>query len=245
MRVYGIIGYPLSHSFSQQYFTEKFHREGITDCRYGNFPLASIGEFRRLLDEQPQLRGLNVTIPFKQIVMPLLDETPGIPQTLHACNCIRIDAGKTYGYNTDVTGFEQSLLPRLQPHHTRALVLGSGGAAEAVRFVLQKLKIVHHTVGRQMKRGVTYVYTDLNERIMEENMLIINTTPLGTFPAMGECPAIPYQHLSPRHLLFDLVYNPEKTLFLQKGEERGAATENGLAMLRIQAEESWRIWNTD
>jgi shikimate dehydrogenase len=243
MRVYGIIGYPLGHSFSQKYFTEKFVREGIADCSYQMFSLPDIAELKNIIANTPNLCGLNVTIPHKQSVLTFLDDTSKLPQGLQACNCIKISNGKLVGYNTDVIGFEQSLLPKLKPHHTHALILGNGGAAEAVKFVLQKLNINYKIVSRKFHHSSHLTYIDVNKQILKEHTLIINTTPLGTSPNINECPAIPYQYLTAQHFLFDLVYNPAKTLFLQKGEGQGAATQNGYDMLLIQAEESWRIWN--
>ena len=245
MRVFGIIGYPLDHSFSQKYFTEKFRREGISDCKYETFPIKNIEELQQVLKQQPQPEGLNVTIPYKQAILSFLDDLTNIPFGLNACNCIRIIDGKLVGYNTDVTGFERSLLSLLNNHHKRALILGNGGAAEAVKFVLQRLHINYKIVGRKIHKDAELTYADLNETIIKENLLIINTTPLGTFPAIDGYPGIPYQFLTPQHLLYDLVYNPEKTLFLKKGEERGALIKNGYEMLVIQAEESWKIWNIE
>jgi len=243
MKVYGIIGYPLTHSFSKRYFTEKFLHEGISGCRYESFPIASVQEYAGILETNPGLVGLNVTIPHKKSILPLLDDTSGIPAGLDACNCIRLINGRSYGYNTDITGFERSLIRKLKHFHTRALVLGNGGAAEGVKFVLKKLGITYRVVSREPNGGLGYA--GLDETIIKENLLIINTTPLGTFPAVNECADIPYRYLTPEHLLFDLVYNPEKTLFLEKGEEQGAAIQNGYDMLVIQAEESWQIWNAD
>jgi shikimate dehydrogenase len=243
MRVFGIIGYPLGHSFSKKYFTEKFVREGITDCGYQMFPIQSIAELRNVITQNAAIAGLNVTIPHKQTVLAFLDDTSKLPQALKACNCIKIVNGKLVGYNTDVTGFEQSLLPKLKPHHTHALILGNGGAAEAVKFVLHKLNISYKIVSRKLHDGSHLTYADVNEQVIKEHTLIINTTPLGTSPNVKECAAIPYRYLTPQHFLFDLVYNPAQTLFLQKGEEQCTAIQNGYDMLVIQAEESWRIWN--
>lgn len=245
MKQYGIIGYPLSHSFSQKYFTEKFIREGIDDCNYAMFAIPDIAELKNIIADAPNLCGLNVTIPHKQSVLALLDDTSKLPQGLRACNCIKISNGKLIGYNTDVIGFEQSLLPQLKNHHTSALILGNGGAAGAVKFVLQKLNINYKIVSRKLHNGSHLTYADLNEPIIKEHTLIINTTPLGTFPNVNECADIPYRYLTPQHFLFDLVYNPAKTLFLQKGEQQGAAIQNGYDMLVIQAEESWKIWNSE
>ena len=243
MKTYGIIGFPLTHSFSKKYFTEKFQREGITDARYEVYPISTVDQVHGLISENPGLQGLNVTIPYKQSVLRHLDDVTNLPAGLQACNCIRIEKGKTFGYNTDVTGFELSVLPLLKKQHTAALVLGNGGAAEAVRSVLQKLKIPCTTVSRNVQHDGSLTYSRVNQAVIESNKLIINTTPLGTFPGTGECPDIPYRYLTPEHLLYDLVYNPEKTLFLQKGEARGAMVKNGYEMLVLQAEESWKIWN--
>jgi len=245
MKTYGLIGFPLSHSFSQKYFTAKFQKEGIVDCRYEAYPIRSVQEIKALIRSDPRLMGLNVTIPYKQSVLPFLDNTDRIPAGLSACNCISIKDGKMIGYNTDVTGFERSLLPSLQVYHTNALILGNGGAAEAIKFVLNKLKINYSLVSRKIHHDADFTYNDLGESEMKEHTLIINTTPLGTFPDINECPDIPYGFLTDQHFLYDLVYNPEKTLFLQKGEAAGAQIKNGYEMLVLQAEESWRIWNED
>lgn len=243
MRQFGLIGFPLSHSFSKRYFTQKFEKEGLDDCSYELYPLSGIDELPALLQAHSGIVGLNVTIPYKKAVWPLLHDAD-IPDGLHACNCIRVQEGKLTGYNTDAIGFEKSLLPLLKPHHRKALVLGNGGAAEAVLFVLKKLNIVTEVVSRTLHQGSTMQYEHLTETVMHENTLIINTTPLGMYPGIENCPAIPYQYITPQHLFYDLVYNPAKTLFLQKGEERGASIKNGEEMLVLQAEESWRIWNS-
>jgi shikimate dehydrogenase len=243
MRVYGIIGYPLGHSFSKKYFTEKFITEGIINCSYQMFPLPAVNELKNIIAGNPDLCGFNITIPHKQTVIALLDDTLKLPQGLQACNCIKIVNKKLIGYNTDVIGFEQSLLMQLKNNHKSALILGNGGAAEAVKFVLQKLNISYKIVSRKLHDGDHLTYTGLSEQTINEHTLIINTTPLGTFPNVNECPAIPYQYLTAQHFLFDLVYNPAKTLFLQKGEQQGTTIQNGYDMLVIQAEESWRIWN--
>ena len=245
MKTYGIIGFPLTHSFSGHYFTEKFIKEGITDCVYKTFPIHSIAEFPHLLRNNPDLVGLNVTIPHKQSVFQYLHTATGIPPGLKACNCIKIKGGKALGYNTDIAGFENSILPLLKEQHKHALILGNGGAAEAVKFVLQRLNIGYQVVSRNLHNGSTLTYADLDEKIITEHSLVINTTPLGTFPRNNSCPDIPYQFLHSKHLLYDLVYNPATTLFLQKGAEQGATIKNGFEMLVIQAEESWKLWNED
>jgi shikimate dehydrogenase len=243
MQQYGIIGYPLKFSFSQNYYTKKFLEEGILDASYSIFPIETAAEIKNILQQNSTLKGLNVTIPHKKNVIPFLTNTTNLPAGLNACNCIKIEGENLIGYNTDIVGFEKSLLPLLQPHHNKALILGNGGAANAVKYVLQKLNIPFLVVGRKMMEGIDLLYENLNEEILQEHLLIVNTTPVGTFPTIDECPIIPYQYLTKKHLLYDLIYNPEKTLFLQKGEEQGAAIKNGYEMLLLQAEENWRIWS--
>jgi len=242
MRLYGLIGYPLSHSFSKKYFTEKFEREGIPGCCYELFPLERITDLTKVLQREAELCGLNVTIPYKQQIIPFLTSMDQVVRNTGACNCIRIRDGRLEGFNTDVTGFERSLLTSLTPSHDRALVLGTGGAAKAVQYVLRKLDIPFLSIGRTAAPDVLD-YGNLTPELVGSHRLIINTTPLGMYPKLDECPDIPYQAIGSGHYLYDLVYNPEKTLFLAKGEERGAVIANGGDMLRIQAEESWRIWN--
>jgi shikimate dehydrogenase len=243
MRLYGLIGYPLSHSFSKKYFTEKFVREGIPGCRYELFPLSDINELPGLLESEGKLGGLNVTIPYKQRVIPFLHDRDPVVESTGACNCIRIRDRRLQGFNTDVTGFEVSLLHLLRKEHDRALVLGTGGAAQAVHHVLGRLGIPFLQVSRRASEGVMD-YASLTNELVAGHPLIINTTPRGMYPNVEECPDIPYEAIGPGHYLFDLVYNPERTLFMEKGMERGATTANGADMLRIQAEESWRIWNS-
>lgn len=243
MRLFGLIGQSLTHSFSEKYFSEKFAREGLADCRYLLFPLRSIQEIHNIRQQYPGLEGLNVTIPYKQQVLSFLDSRAGIPEGLNACNCIQIKNGKWAGFNTDLIAFKKSLIPLIRPVHKRALILGNGGAAAAVRFALKELGIDYTIVSRTLHSGATITYDQLSETIINEHLLIINTTPLGMFPDLVHCPDIPYRFLTKEHVLYDLVYNPAKTLFLQKGEERGAAIKNGEEMLILQAEESWRIWN--
>ena len=250
MRQFGLIGYPLSHSFSQKFFTEKFLQENIANASYHNFPIPSMESFTALWKENPNLEGLNVTIPYKKEVIPFLQHSSAVVQEIHACNCIRKFNNELYGYNTDVIGFEKSLLPFLQPHHTHALILGTGGAAAAVRWVLQKLNIQFQLVSRktntieantEMKASLSY--DQLSASVIETHTLIINTSPVGMYPNVNEAPPIAYEGITAQHHLYDLVYNPTETLFMQKGLEKGATVQNGLAMLHIQAEESWAIWN--
>lgn len=242
MRLFGLIGYPLTHSFSKKYFTEKFEKAGRTDCRYENFPLLSIGELTSVLEKYPQLEGLNVTIPYKKSVLYYLSDASDEVKKTGACNCIRISGGKLLGYNTDVAGFRRSLKKYLLPHHEKALVLGTGGAARAVEYVLSQLNIAYTSVSRNpSSQSITYPHVD--ENLLGDHLLIINTTPLGMTPLEEELPDLPYHALRADHLLFDLIYNPDKTLFLQEGEKKGATTVNGYEMLILQAEESWKIWN--
>lgn len=243
MKKFGLIGYPLDHSFSQRYFTEKFEKEGLYDCSYILFPIKSIDDLNETLNEHTELLGLNVTIPYKQLVISHLNSIDSLPGGIMTCNCIKIIDGKLFGYNTDVIGFEKSLMPLLQPYHKRALVFGNGGATAAIIYVLKKLGIEYEIVSRQLHDGSTITYEDLNEKTIKENLLIINTTPVGMFPNIKDVLPIPYGYTGPQHLFFDLIYNPGKTIFLQKAEAQGATIKNGLEMLKIQAEESWRIWN--
>jgi shikimate dehydrogenase len=242
MRQFGLIGYPLSHSFSKKYFTEKFSDEGIS-ASYENFPLENINALLPLIEKNPALEGLNVTIPHKQSVIAYLDKMSGVVRDIGACNCIRIKNKKLEGFNTDVTGFETALGAHLGPVHRSALVLGTGGAAKAVCYVLAKKEIPFLQVSRNAKPGLLS-YEDVTAPVLQEHQLIINTTPLGMYPEVSNCPDIPYEAIGETHYLFDLVYNPSMTLFLQKGKANGAIIENGYSMLEVQAEESWKIWNS-
>lgn len=241
MRAFGLIGKPLSHSFSKKYFTEKFIKENIVDCSYELFELQSIDELPHLISSHSELHGLNVTIPYKEVVLPFLQQQNDIVKAIGACNCIKIVDGKLYGFNTDVLGFKKSLTAHLSQHHKKALVLGSGGASKAIKHVLTQLGIEYLQVSRTRSNDAI-AYVDLNEDLLQSHTLIINTTPLGTFPNVETAPAIPYEFISNKHFLFDVVYNPAKTKFLLEGEKHGAQILNGLEMLVYQAEESWRIW---
>ncbi len=243
MNLYGLIGMPLAQSFSKRYFTEKFEKERIVEAGYELFPLENISAIKDLLATQPSLKGLNVTIPYKEQVIPFLSGLNEEARDIGACNCIKINGDQLTGFNTDAPAFKQSLLPQLQSHHKKALILGTGGAAKAVLYVLQSLGIEYAYVSRS--RGAGFTYDELNSAIVKEYPLIINSTPLGSFPKVDTAPDIPYEYLSADNYLYDLVYNPAKTLFLQKGEERGAAIKNGYEMLVGQAELSWQIWNDD
>ncbi len=244
-RLYGLIGYPLGHSFSLPYFTRKFEKEKI-QAEYRNFPLEQINEFEELVKRETNLVGLNVTVPYKQKIIPFLDALHPTARSIGAVNtiffCRKEGRLSLLGYNSDVTGFERSLKEHLKEGHKQALVLGSGGSSKAVIYVLDKLGIVSQVVSRQEGDGIL-TYGELNEEIIAANALIINTSPLGMYPKVEGFPDIPYSALGPRHLLFDLVYNPEKTLFLKRGQEQGASIVNGSDMLIYQAEGSWEIWN--
>ena len=244
MKVYGLIGYRLSHSFSKKYFSEKFIKENITGCVYENFPLESIQDFPKLLKDTVGFKGCNVTIPYKEDILTYLDELDAAAKEIGAVNVVKIlPDGRLKGYNSDYYGFKTSLekfIP-LQKKH-KALVLGTGGAAKAVAVALKDLSIPFLYVSRnKTENGITYA--ELNEKIIKEHSLIINTSPLGMYPEVETFPAMPYQFLSTEHYLYDLVYNPEITMFMQKGKEFGAHVENGLGMLIGQAEKAWEIWN--
>ncbi len=241
LRLFGLIGFPLTHSFSPDYFRQKFQREHI-EAAYNPFVLETISQLPELLQNYPSLEGLNVTIPYKESVMPYLDELSALARETGAVNCIRIADGKLTGYNTDVAGFCESLKPLLNSQHQHALVLGTGGASKAVQFGLKELGIGYQLVSRREEQGKRS-YTALTRRQMRDYQLIINTTPVGMYPDTEACPPLPYEVIGPDHLLFDLIYNPEETRFLAEGRKRGAITKNGLEMLQLQAEESWKIWN--
>lgn len=241
-KLYGLIGFPLGHTFSPGYFNAKFTREEI-DAEYKAFPIANVNELHQLLELYPDLSGLNVTTPYKEQVILLLDECDDIAAAAGAVNCIKITDGKTKGFNTDIIGFEQSLLPLLQPGMDKAIVLGSGGGAKAVMYVLDKNKISYINVSR-IAGDDSISYSELTDEILEGYKLIINTTPLGMYPFTESYPPIPYAALGPQHLLYDLIYNPEFTTFLQKGKQEGAMIKNGLQMLELQADASWAIWNS-
>ena len=247
MKLFGLVGYPLGHSFSKGYFENKFVSEDIKDADFLNFELESLDGLRELINRNPQLKGFTVTIPHKISMLPIVDEITDEVRKIGALNVVKIKRQNNKihltGYNTDVFGFEKSLLEQIQPNHKQALVLGKGGSANAVGFVLKKLGINCLFVSRSTKDENTISYSNLTEEIIHSCLLIINTTPLGMFPEVETCPNIPYQYLTDKHFLFDLVYNPEQTLFMQKGTEQGARVCNGYDMLCYQAEEAWEIWN--
>ena len=243
-RKFGLIGFPLSHSFSKGFFADKFTKEHIVNTQYENYPIESIDQFNQLWQEEPQLEGINITIPHKKAVISFLDHPSSVVKAINACNCIRKYNRKLYGYNTDVIGFEKSLTPFLQPHHQKALILGTGGAAAAVAWVLEKLGITFKYVSRTAIGNEVIGYEGLDSSIIKEHLLIINTSPVGMYPNVNDTPALEYTAITPAHHLYDLIYNPSETLFLTKGKERGASIQNGLEMLHLQAEASWEIWNS-
>ena len=244
MREYGLIGYPLTHSFSQKYFTEKFLRGGIVDAVFHAFSIPTVTDVQTVLQNHPALKGFCITIPYKKAILPFLHDSSAAVQQMGACNCVKIEGRKLLGYNTDVVGFENSFIKKLQPNHTKALILGTGGAAAAVEYTLKKLGIGYLSVSRTANKAENIVgYDDLDAAVMQEYTIIINCTPLGTYPKTDDAPGIPYELVTPNHYLFDLVYNPPLTKFLQLGLAKGAAIQNGYEMLVIQAEENWKIWN--
>lgn len=240
MKHYGIIGYPLGHSFSPAFFAEKFAREGI-DATYKAYPLEDIGLLPALLKSE-QLAGLNVTIPYKQAVIPFLNELDTDAAQVGAVNCIATGNGILRGYNTDITGFSKSLGPLLRPWHDRALILGTGGGARAVAHVLRKLGILYKQVSRNATEK-NLAYGDVNAGIVARHKLIINTTPLGMHPDIASFPRIAYDAMGAEHLAYDLVYNPAETVFLAKARAHGAVTKNGMDMLYLQALAAWETWN--
>lgn len=242
MRLFGLLGYPLTHSFSQKYFTEKFQQLGISNAAYENFSIPDIQDLNSILASKNGLEGFNITIPYKKSIIQFLDQLSEPVKKMGACNCVKIDAGQLTGYNTDIVGFKKSLTPFLKPHHQKALILGTGGASAAVEYVFQELEIPYLFVSRTASPDAIS-YQDLTKEILDAHQLIINTTPLGMYPNFDAYPEIPYEFLSADHHLYDLIYNPIETKFLTLGKEKGASIQNGYEMLLLQAEESWRIWN--
>jgi len=248
MKRYGLIGYPLTHSFSKRFFSEKFSHEK-TDASYENFEIDTIEKFPGIIKDNPELVGLNVTIPYKEQVIRFLDDLNESAREIGAVNTVKITrtASGTFlkGFNTDTYGFDTSLSPLLKTHHKKALILGTGGASKAIKYVLDKKNISYISASiEELKKGEIR-YEDIDSTIMKEYLLIINATPLGTYPKTGTCPAIPYELITSGHLLFDLVYNPEETLFMANGKERGATVKNGYEMLLQQALKSYEIWNSE
>lgn len=241
---YGLIGKNISYSFSQAYFTNKFKQLKLVSSRYDNFDLEDIEALPQVLKDYPELKGLNVTIPYKEAVLPFLDKLNKKAEKIGAVNTIKfLKNGQLKGYNTDCYGFRKSIEPFIEPHHKKALILGTGGASKAIAFTLDQLGIIYKYVSRSpVKSNISY--NDLDKKTIRQYQIIINCTPLGTFPKIEECPDIPYEYLTKEHLLYDLVYNPKKSTFLAKGEEQKATITNGLKMLEFQAEKAWMIWNS-
>jgi len=242
-RLYGLIGNNISYSFSKKHFTEKFILGNLEDCIYVNFDLETIEEFPTLVSNNPDLKGLNITIPYKESVIPYLDKLSQNAAQIGAVNVIRFTKkNKLKGYNSDYYGFMKSLEPLLQPHHKKALILGTGGAAKAVSFALDQLGILYTFVSRDEKEGMID-YDRINATTFDNHQIIINCTPIGTSPNTKEFPAIPYNFFTDKHIAFDLIYNPEETQFLKKAKKKGAVAKNGYEMLVLQAEKAWKIWN--
>jgi len=239
---YGLLGKDISYSFSQGYFTQKFADLKLKDHSYENFDIPEISGFEALVS-QTHLKGLNVTIPYKELVIPYLDDLDSEAKKIGAVNTIKFTEKGLKGYNTDAYGFQKSIEPFLKTHHKKALILGTGGASKAIRFVLEELGIEHTYVSRNKKEH-QFTYKELDKEIIAAHTIIINCTPLGTYPNINDKPSLPYQHLDSKHLLFDLIYNPKKTAFLGEGESKRSETCNGLKMLKLQAERSWEIWNS-
>ncbi|HMR16243.1 MAG: shikimate dehydrogenase [Confluentibacter sp.] len=243
MNKLGLLGRNISYSFSKAYFKKKFESEHITDTTYENFDIETIDLFPSIIKNTLNLKGLNVTIPYKEAVMPYLDKINKKAKTIGAVNTIKITKkGKLIGFNTDCYGFKKSLKPHLKPQHTTALILGTGGASKAVAFTFKELGIAFEYVSRNQSENIKFTYNTLSEAIIKQHLIIVNCSPLGTFPNIEDCPNIPYQAITENHILFDLIYNPEETKFLKLGKQQHATTVNGLKMLTLQAEKAWAIW---
>lgn len=244
-RLFGLLGKNISYSFSRGYFSNKFKQLNLEHHNYVNFDLEKIEDFPSILEDNEVVSGINVTIPYKEAVIPYLDNIDKTAKEIGAVNTIKINKkGNLKGYNSDVVGFENSIKPLLKKSHKKALILGTGGASKAIAYALNRNNIKYKCVSRNPKGKMQISYADLSKKIIEEYTIIINATPLGTSPNVDKCPAIPYQFITPKHLLFDLIYNPEISKFLAEGKQRGASIKNGYEMLELQAEESWRIWNS-
>ncbi|NMH86237.1 shikimate dehydrogenase family protein [Flavivirga algicola] len=244
MNKLGLLGKNIAYSFSKTYFKKKFEDEKITDTTYENFDIEAIDLFPSIIKNTSNIKGLNVTIPYKEVVIPYLDKVSKKAKAIGAVNTIKVTKkGKLVGYNTDCYGFKKSIEPFLKPHHKSALILGTGGASKAIAYSLKKLGVVYQYVSRKQSEGIGFTYDSLTENAIKNHQLIINCTPLGTFPNIEDCPNIPYQAITDKHILFDLIYNPDETKFLKLGKQNNAVTINGLNMLKLQAEKAWSIWN--
>lgn len=243
MSKFGLIGRNIDYSFSKTYFTKKFENDGLAHS-YQNFDLSTINEFPEIIRTNEGLKGLNVTIPYKEAVIPFLDKLDKIAKAIGAVNTIKVTKkGKLVGSNTDYYGFQKSITPFIKSHHKKALILGTGGASKAVAYALKCLSITHHFVSRTASDVVDFTYDTLSDKDIAEHQIIINCTPLGTSPNTNACPQIPYDGITDAHLLYDLIYNPEETKFLTIGKIKGATICNGHNMLELQAERAWEIWN--
>ncbi|MFM2048007.1 MAG: Shikimate dehydrogenase [Bacteroidota bacterium] len=242
MKQYGLIGFPLTHSFSKKYFTEKFIAENLIDCSYENFELKNIEDFISLKNNHANLIGLNVTIPYKQAIINHLDEIDATAKQVGAVNTIKFSAGKTKGFNTDIIGFEKTFLPLIKPYHTHALIFGNGGATKCVEYVLRKIGIQYQIVSRNPSIN-QMGYDDINLFTMRQFHVLINCTPVGMFPHQNDVLNIPYEYINSKFLCYDLIYNPTETEFLKRSKQKGAITKNGYDMLIQQAEAAWKIWN--
>jgi shikimate dehydrogenase len=240
---FGLIGKDIDYSFSRAYFTQKFKNLNLDDHEYVNFDFQDIDELHTVLEEQKNIHGFNITIPYKEDVMKFITSIDRNAEAIGAVNTIKFTKNGLKGFNTDYYGFQKSIEPFLKDHHKNALIFGTGGASKAIAFVLKELGIDFKFVSRSPKEN-QFTYTDLNKDIIEKHTVLVNCTPLGTFPNIEEKPNIPYQYIGAEHLLFDLIYNPDKTAFLLEGESRGAQIKNGDKMLELQAEKSWEIWNS-
>jgi len=246
MKVYGLIGFPLSHSFSKKYFDNKFEKENIKNVSYKNFSIENIKLFPKILNSEKNIKGFNVTSPYKLEIIPFLDKIDIAAKEIGAVNCVKVSFGKLIGYNTDVYGFVESLKKHLNKEVKSALILGTGGAAKAVSYGLKTLDIKHKFVTSKIEKinNSTIHYSNLHSDIIKNNLLIINATPLGIFPNINEKPDISYRYVTSKHILFDLIYNPSETLFLKEGIKRNATSINGYEMLKLQAEKAWEIFNS-
>ncbi|MDO5976543.1 shikimate dehydrogenase family protein [Flavivirga jejuensis] len=244
MNKLGLLGKDISYSFSRVYFKKKFEDEKITNTTYENFDIEAISLFPSIIKNTLNLKGLNVTIPYKEAVIPYLDKVNKKAKAIGAVNTIKITKkGKLVGYNTDYYGFKKTIEPFLKPHHKNALILGTGGASKAIAYSLKKLGISYQYVSRKQSEGVGFTYNTLTEDVIKTHQVIVNCTPLGTFPNINDCPNIPYESITSNHILFDLIYNPDETTFLKQGKQNNAVIINGLNMLKLQAEKAWSIWN--
>jgi shikimate dehydrogenase len=243
-KLFGLLGKNISYSFSRGYFTDKFEKLNLKKSKYVNFDLQNIEDFPTIIDENEHLKGINVTIPYKEEIIPFLSKIDKTAKKIGAVNTIKFTKrGNLKGYNSDVVGFENSLIPLLKKHHKSALILGTGGASKAIAYALKRNDIKYKFVSRNPEGKKEISYNSLTQEVLEKHTIIINSTPLGTFPDIDKCPNIPYQFITKNHILYDLIYNPAISTFLSKGNEKEAITKNGLQMLELQAEESWRIWN--